>query len=200
MLECICVPMLVCHIDTQAHARHRYKELVYSPTNGRLYIQNTCRHLPEEGLQTQPVTGTLFIFSHSHQAHHFKLKIFFDSEFYSATQRICLSSHKLLMIHYSLKIISCVRLECLCLLENGLHSASNAHVPQVLRMEDTTICRRQPASKNSTLSPSSNHFRGKQDNLSYIHSIAMCGEPMTLVNVQYLWGVFEAALRSSAKA
>ena len=45
--------------------------------------------------------------------------------------------------------------------------ATNARVLQVLRTEDTTICRRRPLSKNFTLSPSSNHLKGKQDDLSY---------------------------------
>ena len=80
--------------------------------------------------------------------------------------------------------IVCVRLECLNLLENGLRSATNACVPQVLRMEDTTICRRQLVSKNSTLSPSSNHLRGKQDDLS--NTALQCGKPSTLfVCLQY---------------
>ena len=46
---CNRVRLLVCHIDTRAHARRRYKELVYSPTKeGQVvYIQNTsCLHLP----------------------------------------------------------------------------------------------------------------------------------------------------------
>ena len=35
-----CAPVLVCHIDTRAHAGRRYKELVYSPTKGRLYSKH----------------------------------------------------------------------------------------------------------------------------------------------------------------
>ena len=43
----------------------------------------------------------------------------------------------------NLMCIVSVRLECLYQLENGLQLATNACVPQVLRMADTTICRRE---------------------------------------------------------